>query len=233
MSNPYKIVALGADVYSLEFEKGDIDFVRLRQSFLSFTTQLSEVTFTFNRLHLFFHRSTTIEEVRSFVDEVMNVPLAAKPPQRLWRLPICFAPTYTADLVDCFEGNMERVHHYHSNFLQGQYRLVFYGFLPGFGYFDGLPEALHLARKSSPTHRTPQGTVAVGGAQLGIYPQDSPGGWQGIGHCPVSLFMPTQTPPVLLQPNDEVVFFEVDKRTHAQIVEASHRQEYQPQSVVL
>ena len=63
-----------------------------------------------------------------------------------------------------------------------------YGFLPGFMYLGGLDKRLFISRKSTPGRRILKGSVAIGGAQTGIYPSDSPGGWYVIGKTPINLF---------------------------------------------
>lgn len=84
------------------------------------------------------------------------------------------------------------------------YRVHFIGFLPGFPYLGGLDSRLSCPRKKAPRRLVLAGTVGIGGAQTGIYPQDSPGGWQWIGQTRVSLFS-KQTGP-LLKLGDSVQF---------------------------
>jgi inhibitor of KinA len=84
------------------------------------------------------------------------------------------------------------------------YQVAMLGFQPGFPFLIGLPEPLHHPRKSSPSLRVPKGSVAIGGAQTGIYPSESPGGWYVIGHTPLELF--TKPDQFLLQPGDQVQF---------------------------
>jgi KipI family sensor histidine kinase inhibitor len=88
------------------------------------------------------------------------------------------------------------------------YRVAFVGFQPGFAYLSGLPEALHMPRRAEPRTRVPPGSVAIGGAQTGVYPAASPGGWQLIGQTDQRLFDPAADEPSWLQPGD-VVRFEV------------------------
>jgi KipI family sensor histidine kinase inhibitor len=86
------------------------------------------------------------------------------------------------------------------------YEVAFLGFLPGFPYLMGLPEALHLPRRSQPRLRVPEGSVGIGGAQTGIYPLESPGGWQLIGRTELRFFDATRTAPSLLLPGDRLRF---------------------------
>lgn len=88
----------------------------------------------------------------------------------------------------------------------GQYVVFFLGFQPGFAYMGGLEEKLHTPRRPEPRLGVPAGSVGIGGAQTGIYPATSPGGWQLIGRTDVPLFDPARTPPTLLQPGDQVRF---------------------------
>ena len=70
------------------------------------------------------------------------------------------------------------------------YRIYMLGFLPGFPYLGGLDEKLHTPRLSDPRTRIPAGSIGIGGEQTGIYPLESPGGWQLIGRTPLKLFDP-------------------------------------------
>jgi 5-oxoprolinase (ATP-hydrolysing) subunit B len=88
----------------------------------------------------------------------------------------------------------------------GVYTVFFLGFQPGFAYLGGLDAALHAPRRSAPRVTVPAGSVGIGGAQTGIYPAQSPGGWQLIGRTALKLFDPTRNPPTLLMPGDRVRF---------------------------
>ena len=86
------------------------------------------------------------------------------------------------------------------------YRVSFLGFLPGFGYLGGLPEALRVPRHAEPKLKVPAGSVGLADLQTGVYPLDSPGGWRIIGRTPVALLDWKTDPPTLLSPGDRVRF---------------------------
>ena len=88
----------------------------------------------------------------------------------------------------------------------GQYVVYFIGFMPGFAYMGGLDPTLATPRQTQPRLSVAAGSVAIGGEQTGIYPLNSPGGWQVLGHTALSLFDPQQNPPTLLRPGDRVRF---------------------------
>jgi len=90
-----------------------------------------------------------------------------------------------------------------------EYRVAFIGFLPGFPYLMGLDPALHVPRRATPRTRVPAGSVAIGGAQTGIYPVASPGGWHVIGRTAIRLFDPAAAQPSLLRAGDRVRFVPV------------------------
>jgi KipI family sensor histidine kinase inhibitor len=87
--------------------------------------------------------------------------------------------------------------------------VAFGGFAPGFGYLTGLPEELHVPRRSTPRTRVPAGSVGLAGPFAGAYPRESPGGWQLVGRTDAVLFDVDRDPPALLVPGARVRFQEV------------------------
>jgi inhibitor of KinA len=83
--------------------------------------------------------------------------------------------------------------------------------MPGFPYLRGLDPTLHMPRLATPRTRVPAGSVAIGGAQTGIYPRELPGGWQIIGRTLLVLFDPTRDAPALLSPGQKVRFRRIDR----------------------
>ncbi|MFD5198584.1 allophanate hydrolase subunit 1 [Streptomyces sp. NPDC058375] len=92
------------------------------------------------------------------------------------------------------------------------FRVAFCGFAPGFGYLTGLPERLHVPRRTTPRTRVPAGAVALAGPYTGVYPRPSPGGWQIVGRMPDpgALWDPAREPAALLVPGTPVRFVAVE-----------------------
>ncbi len=86
------------------------------------------------------------------------------------------------------------------------YRVHAIGFAPGFCYLGGLPKPLHMPRRATPRPTVPAGSVGIGGAQTGVYPLSTPGGWQLIGRTPLALFQPGEAEPARLRVGDRVKF---------------------------
>lgn len=97
----------------------------------------------------------------------------------------------------------------------GSYLVHLVGFSPGFPYLGGLAPELATPRLARPRAQVPAGSVGIAGAQTGVYPLATPGGWNLIGRTPLRLFRPEQNPPVLLQPGDRVKFRAITREEFA------------------
>jgi inhibitor of KinA len=119
---------------------------------------------------------------------------------------VCYDPEFGPDLDDVARHaqiSAQEVVDLHSS---GEYRVACIGFVPGFPFLAGLPKNLATPRRDVPRKEIPPGSVGIGGAQTGIYPLRSPGGWNLIGRTPLKLFDPTKDPPTLLCPGNRVRF---------------------------
>lgn len=125
-----------------------------------------------------------------------------------------------ADIAAQKSLTIQKVIELHSN---ATYRVQMIGFSPGFPYLSGLPKELATPRKATPRLRVPAGSVAIGGNQTGIYPRESPGGWNIIGTTDVVLFDPLAQPPSLLAPGDQVRFIPTYQECHELWLEKGRR----------
>lgn len=230
MLAPFKQIHISEQIISLCFETTrNCDIKELKKKLHGDFPSLHEVTHTFNRINLIFDKSIDASRISVKIDGIDWSHFKAKQSHEYWEIPICFDPHYPCDLMTVFKGDKAAVEAYKKTFLSTTFYLEFYGFLPGFGYLSGLPKECHLDRKSTANHTTPKGTVAVGGAQTGVYPQDSPGGWQAIGYSPVSWMDPKANPPIFVKPRDAVRFKEVTLDECRKILALVQTGEYTPQ----
>lgn len=86
------------------------------------------------------------------------------------------------------------------------YRVYMMGFLPGFAYLGGMDKRLAISRRDSPRLKVPMGSVGIAGEQTGVYPVESPGGWQLIGRTEIPLFTPDEKYITLLKQGGYVRF---------------------------
>jgi KipI family sensor histidine kinase inhibitor len=149
-------------------------------------------------------------EVEAFVAEALRWCADAPLPEpRLVEIPTVYGRERGPDIGFVAEHNgltIEDVIRRHSGVTYTVYML---GFTPGFPYLGGLPDALATPRLETPRQRVPAGSVGIAGAQTGVYPLATPGGWRLIGWTPVVLFDAARTPPALLRPGDRVRFVPV------------------------
>ena len=231
---PAKILWINKKVISLCFEatsKINIGVLNkvLRQKFPS----LVELTQSFDRVNLLFDRPVEEALILQSIEALDWNQFKQEVPLYYWEIPICFDNQYLNDLPQVFQGDHKAIDQYRKRFLRATYRLEFYGFLPGFGYLSGLPKACYLDRKQTANRKTIKGTVAVGGAQVGVYPQDSPGGWQAIGYSPLPWLNALKAPHVFIQPGDAVRFSSISFRACKAIEKLIEKGQYQPKKVQL
>jgi KipI family sensor histidine kinase inhibitor len=134
------------------------------------------------------------------------------PEPKLTRIPALYGGSYGPDLEEVAKYHQispEEVIRLHCS---KPYFIYMIGFMPGFPYMGELPEALITPRLKTPRLSVSAGSVAIAQRQTGIYPMESPGGWQIIGRTPVKLFNPEREPPALLQMGDLVQFFPIGEK---------------------
>lgn len=126
-------------------------------------------------------------------------------------IPVCYDREFASDLDDVAHAAglaVAEVIHRHAS---ATYRVACVGFIGGFPFLSGLPSELATPRRAIPRKEVPAGSVAIGGAQTGIYPRNSPGGWNVIGRTPLHLFDVRRDPPAILQAGDRVRFREISR----------------------
>ena len=129
-----------------------------------------------------------------------------RPAPRTVEIPVCYDQEFAPDLDEVARHaqiSTEQVVELHS---AADYRVACIGFVPGFPFLAGLPKNLATPRRDIPRKEIPAGSVGIAGAQTGIYPLRSPGGWNLIGRTPLKLFDPLKSPPTVLHPGDRVRF---------------------------
>ena len=134
--------------------------------------------------------------------------IAAVEKRKTISIPIYYNGEDLADVAKQHGLSIEEVINIHCEKL---YRVYMIGFLPGFAYMGKLDERIATARRSTPRTNVKAGAVGIAGFQTGIYPLDSPGGWQLIGQTPLKIFDKEKSTPCLLQAGDTVQFISISK----------------------
>lgn len=129
----------------------------------------------------------------------------------LWKLPVCYDLNFGIDLAEISQKLQKTIPEIIDEHTKHIYTVYGIGFLPGFMYLGGIPESLEIARKETPRLMVEKGAVGLAGKQTGIYPQESPGGWNIIGNCPVPLFDPNSELPCFVSVGDKIQFHSISK----------------------
>jgi inhibitor of KinA len=159
----------------------------------------------------------TLSTIKSRMEDLQKkIKEIEIPKPKTLEVPVIYGGEYGPD--------MEWVAHYHNMGVEEvirlhsatTYQVYMIGFMPGFPYMGELPEGLDTPRRETPRTVIPQGSVAIAQRQTGIYPVESPGGWQILGRTPLKLFNPLHSPPALLEMGDLVKFVSIGEEEFKQ-----------------
>jgi KipI family sensor histidine kinase inhibitor len=131
--------------------------------------------------------------------------------QHLWQIPVCYDLEFGIDLEEASKTLNLSPDELIQEHTAHQYVVYGIGFLPGFMYLGGLPTGLEIPRRAEPRLQVAKGSVGLAGKQTGVYPQDSPGGWNIIGNCPVELFNPKAKEPCFVKVGDKIQFQKISR----------------------
>ncbi|MGG7618299.1 5-oxoprolinase subunit PxpB [Bacillus coreaensis] len=135
-------------------------------------------------------------------------------------IPVCYEPPFSLDLAEVAQVNHlaeEEVIYFHTKQI---YRVSFLGFSPGFPFLSGLLKSIATPRKENPRTLVKAGSIGIAGEQTGIYPTDSPGGWQIIGQTPIRIYYSEKKEPTLFSPGDTIRFYPITAKQYYQLEES-------------
>ncbi len=157
------------------------------------------------------HKITAFEHIKAYLEQLINsIPddvLMSE--RRNISIPVYYNGedlSTVAARKGLSEQELVRIH------CERKYRVFMIGFLPGFAYMGPVDERIATPRHANPRLAVKPGSVGIAGAQTGIYPIVSPGGWQLIGQTPVKVFDVAREQPCLLQAGDLVQFVSISKQ---------------------
>jgi len=140
---------------------------------------------------------------------------------RVVTIPVCYGGDFGPDLENvCAHTGLSKEEVIARHTGRDTYCFML-GFTPGFAYLGGMDDTLATPRLENPRTVIPAGSVGIAGRQTGIYPIDSPGGWQLIGRTPLAVFDPLRNPPTLVEAGDWVRFEAVGEPEYSAIQAAA------------
>ena len=141
------------------------------------------------------------------------------PPPRIVEIPVLYGGEHGPDLGIVAEHSRLTEAEVVAIHTGTDYPIYMVGFTPGFCYLGGLDRRIHTPRRKTPRTLLPGGSVGIAEAQTGMYPVDSPGGWQIIGRTPLRLFAPERENPFLYEAGDRIRFVPVSGEEYERIRE--------------
>ena len=156
-----------------------------------------------------------VSRLKDMLDRLDRIVI---PPSEVLEIPVLYGGEMGPDLefVAQHAGKTEaEVVEIHS---APEYLIYMLGFAPGFTYLGGMNQSIATPRLETPRICIPAGSVGIAGSQTGIYPVDSPGGWQLIGRTPVCLYNPDRAVPILPQAGQYIKFYPIDQAEYERIV---------------
>lgn len=139
------------------------------------------------------------------------------PDAKVIEIPTLYGGEYGPDISFVAENNNISIDEVIKMHTSSEYLIYMIGFTPGFPYLGGMDDKIATPRLQVPRTKIPAGSVGIAGKQTGIYPIESPGGWQLIGRTPVKLYDPYRKEPVLLNAGDYIKFVPIDENEYKRI----------------
>lgn len=157
-----------------------------------------------------FQTNFPYQQIKTQIQEILSKRLkTAKAYGNCFLVPVCYEPPFSIDLAEVAHTHhltKEEVIDLHTKQI---YQVSFLGFSPGFPFLRGLHKQIATPRKENPRTLVKAGSVGIAGEQTGIYPTDSPGGWQIIGQTPIRIYFPEKKNPTLFVPGDLIRFYPI------------------------
>lgn len=163
---------------------------------------------------------TPIEKVSHFL-RTLTVDFSKEQHNKeIIEIPVCYDLNFGLDLNELSKSlklSVDKIIELHSSVI---YTVYMIGFTPGFPYMGEIDSQLTCSRRSNPRKKVPAGSVAMAGKQTGIYPFDTPGGWQIVGCTPLTLFSVQSNPAARLCAGQQVKFVPINRKDFETMVKA-------------
>lgn len=230
MNDVFRILPAGDAALLVEFDERVDEAINARAVALAEKLRISrvrgvlDVVSAYRTVAIYFDplqadRSELLARIAALRADAVDEPVASS---ELIRVPVCYGAELGPDLgqVARFAGMTENdVVSIHT---ASTYRVFMLGFAPGFAYMGKVDTRIAAPRRDMPRTRVPAGSVAIAGRQTGVYPLETPGGWQLIGRTPLKPFDARAADPFLFKPGARVRFEAVGRNEYERMITAGH-----------
>lgn len=235
MENYFQVKPAGDCAVAIEFKNEISEEVNNRVAILKASIENSGVIGMLECIPTY--RSLTVrynpceisfDELKKRIDEFMEkAGSSTESLAKVYIVPVCYGGEFGPDLDNVASINGMGEEEVIKIHVSVDYRIYMLGFTPGFPYLGGLNESIATPRLKQPRTKIYAGSVGIAGKQTGIYPIDSPGGWQIIGRTPLRLFDIDRKDPILLEAGNYIRFKAIDNEEYQRIEEAAQKGTYE------
>lgn len=191
------------------------------KGFVEYVPAFTSISIIYNPLEL--NCESPYEEVKELLEEMLcHVDFSKVYEENIVNIPVCYGGEFGPDIKYVAEINnltIEEVIKIHS---EGKYLVYMIGFAPGFPYLGGMSEQISAPRRESPRIAIPEGSVGIAGMQTGVYPIETPGGWQLIGRTPIKMFKLDRQPQSILKAGDIAKFYPISYDEYMKLKEEEY-----------
>lgn len=191
------------------------------KGFVEYVPAFTSISVIYNPLEL--NYESPYEEVKELLEErLCHVDFSKVYEENIVNIPVCYGGEFGPDIEYVAEINnltVEEVIKIHS---EGKYLVYMIGFAPGFPYLGGMSEQISAPRRESPRIAIPEGSVGIAGMQTGVYPIETPGGWQLIGRTPIKMFKLDRQPQSILKAGDIAKFYPISYDEYMKLKEEEY-----------
>lgn len=185
---------------------------------IEYVPAFTSVSIIYNPLDV--NSESPYEVVKDILDKIISkLNFSSMDEENIVQIPVCYGGEFGQDIEHVAKINditVDEVIKIHS---QGKYLVYMIGFAPGFPYLGGMSEKISAPRRESPRTAIPAGSVGIAGMQTGVYPIETPGGWQLIGRTPLKMFDLNRNTKSLLKAGDIAKFYPISYEEYLKLKE--------------
>lgn len=185
---------------------------------IEYIPAFTSVSVIYNPLDM--NSESPYEVVEAILDNIISkLDFSLDDEEHIVKIPVCYGGEFGQDIEEVAKINSITVDEVIKIHSEGKYLVYMIGFAPGFPYLGGMSEKIAAPRREAPRTAIPAGSVGIAGMQTGVYPIETPGGWQLIGNTPLKLFDLNRDTKSILKAGDIVKFYPISYEEYLQLKE--------------
>ena len=188
------------------------------EGFIEYVPYFTSVSINYNLLKI--KSNSPFKFIKSVLEEILlSLDFSGSYEENIVEIPVCYGCEFGSDIEEVAKINNLSVEEVIKIHTEGRYLVYMIGFAPGFPYLGGMSEKIAAPRRETPRLAIPAGSVGIAGMQTGVYPIETPGGWQLIGRTPIKMFDFEGKPQSLLKSGDIAKFYPISYEEYVKLKE--------------